>query len=172
MMENLASQLINTVLEAGFSAAGIAPAKPGAHVKEYLTWLEHYHHAEQSYLARDDYVARRQNLSLILPGVKSILVAAWEYNGVTRHTLVPDRRQGIISCYAQGEDYHTLIARKLHKIVDDFRHTNDIDLQARVYVDTGPVMERDHAVQAGLGFIGKNCNLIVPSGGSYVFLGV
>jgi len=158
-------------LELGFDAVGIAPAKAGEHLPFYLEWLAAGYHGEQSYLARPDRLARRQDLQVILPGVQSLVVVGLHYWPGSHPPEANDPARGRISCYAQGTDYHHVMQPSLEALLEFIRNQAQEPVRGRVYVDTGPLLERDHAQQAGLGFIGKNCSLIQPQRGSWLFLG-
>lgn len=170
-MASFVRQIKQDALELGFDAVGVAPAQPGQHLREYLEWLSRGYHGGQSYLARPDRVARRRDLQLIMPGVRSMIVVALHYwpGPPPATATLPGR--GRISSYAIGEDYHRVMLPRLERLHTLMRaHTGRVT-HGRAYVDTGPLLERDHAFQAGLGFIGKNTNLIRPSAGSWLFLG-
>ena len=181
-------------LELGFDSVGIAPAEPGLHLPEYLEWVARGYHGQQAYLARPDRLERRRDLNLILPGVKSLVVVGSHYwqgqpqpaplqfpptssplqfppeGGRSRGE--PDASRGQISCYAQGTDYHHLMLPRLDALLQYVRDQAGMSTRGRAYVDTGPLLERDHALRAGLGFLGKNCHLIQPRRGSFLFLGI
>ena len=154
----------------GFSQVGIIPAAPSPTLDAYLRWIDAGMHGAMGYMARPDRVARRRDLNVILPGVQSLVVVALEYG--TRaipEAVLSDPRRGRISNYAWGADYHDLMTPRLEALAEWLREQAGDDVASRVYVDTGAVLERSHAQQAGLGFIGKNTMLIHP--GSYRFLG-
>jgi len=156
-------------LELGFDAVGVAPAQAGEHLPFYLDWLAAGYHGQQSYLARPDRLARRRNLNLILPGVQSLVVVGLHYwPGPSPATPAA---HGRIACYAQGPDYHHVMLPMLEALLAFVKAETGQLVGGRTYVDTGPLLERDHALRAGLGFIGKNCNLIAPRRGSWLFLG-
>jgi epoxyqueuosine reductase len=156
----------------GFSQVGIIPAAPSPTLDAYLRWIDAGMHGAMGYMARTDRVARRRDLNVILPGVQSLVVVALEYG--TRaipEAVLSDPRRGRISNYAWGADYHDLMTPRLEALAEWLREQAGDDVASRVYVDTGAVLERSHAQQAGLGFIGKNTMLIHPRRGSYRFLG-
>jgi len=156
----------------GFSQVGIIPAAPSPTLDAYLRWIEAGLHGAMGYLARPDRVERRRDLSVILPGVQSLIVVALAYG--TRaipEALLRNPQRGRISNYAWGADYHTLMTPRLEALADWLREQSGQEVASRAYVDTGAILERSHAQQAGLGFIGKNTMLIDPRRGSYHFLG-
>jgi epoxyqueuosine reductase len=149
----------------GFSACGIVPAQPSPHLDAYLRWIDAGMHGTMGYMARPDRVARRRDLNLILPGARSLIVAALDYGGAIPASILTDPRRGRIAAYAWGVDYHELILPRLHQLADA------IAAPYKAYVDTGAILERSHAQGAGMGFIGKNTMLIHPRRGGSFFLG-
>ncbi len=156
----------------GFTDAGIIPARPSPTLDAYFRWIEARMHGDMAYLARPDRQIRRRDLNVILPGVQSLVIVTLNYatNAVPEHML-RDPRRGRISNYAWGVDYHDLMIARLEQLAGWLREQAGDDVVCRVYVDTGAILERSHAQQAGLGFIGKNTMLIHPRRGSYLFLG-
>ncbi len=156
----------------GFTQVGIIPAAPSPRLDAYLRWIEAGMHGAMDYLARPDRVARRRDLNVILPGVRSLVIVALDYGThAVPDSVLSDPRRGRISNYAWGVDYHDLIAARLEIIAAHLRAGSGDDTACRVYVDTGAILERSHAQQAGLGFTGKNTMVIHPRRGSYLFLG-
>ncbi len=156
----------------GFDLVGIASPAPPTTIERYQTWLQSGLHGDMAYLARPDAVAKRADPSLILPGVRSVVVV-----GINYHTaplpadLGDDPSRGIIARYARGDDYHDWLAARLELLAAYIQASNHEPVAYRAYVDTGPILERELAARAGLGFVGKNTNLIVPGLGSWLFLG-
>lgn len=149
---------------------GAVPVGPTVSHEVYRRWLEQGYAGEMArYLGRPDAVARRADPRRILPQTRSVLVVGVSYAGALH--LPPQPLHGRVSRYAWGEDYHRWLLSRLQALVDRLRD-NLGDFPARCYVDTGPILERDWARRAGLGWLGKNTTLIHPRLGSYVFLGV
>lgn len=122
------------------------------------------------YLTRPDAIERRLQPSRALPGARSIIVVAINYNLDDAGPInSPDRP--VVARYARGADYHDVFEQKLAELADALAEIAQRDIETRAYVDYGPVLERDHAQRAGLGWIGKNTVLINPDLGSYLFLG-
>jgi epoxyqueuosine reductase len=113
-----------------------------------------------TYLERD--AAARMRFDSILPFAKSVVAVA---------RAVPATGPGNVAAYARGEDYHRVVRRHLKAVADDLERLAPKGAHFRVCVDTAPLLEREIAVRAGLGFIGKNGMLIVPGVGSHVVLG-
>jgi epoxyqueuosine reductase len=169
---NLAERVCEKAQSLGFDLVGISPAVPVPHIDAYTTWIAKGYHGEMGYMARADRVERRENPAAILPSARSIVCVGLDYYpGPTPNA--PDRApsRGLIASYAWGQDYHDLMQPRLEELAD-FIHTEARSNTAtRAYVDTGPILERAYAAQAGLGFIGKNTCLINPQMGSWLFLG-
>ncbi len=156
----------------GFTAAGIIPTAPSQRLDAYFRWIEAGMHGEMGYMARPDRQVRRRDLDVILPGVRSLVIVALDYaTGAVPPEVLTDPRRGRIASYAWGADYHAVMTPRLEQLADWLRAEAGTDVHSRAYVDTGAILERDHAQGAGLGFIGKNTMLIHPRRGSYFFLG-
>jgi epoxyqueuosine reductase len=172
---NLAQRLKAEAARLGFNRVGIIRAAPSPTLNAYLDWINAGMHGAMRYLARADRAARRQDLAAILPGVRSLVVVALDYSTLRPPAHILDNpERGRISNYAWGMDYHDLMRPRLETLADWLQaqvHNAGHALTTRVYVDTGAVLERSHAQQAGLGFVGKNTMLIHPRAGSYFFLG-
>lgn len=153
----------------GFSIVGIMPAAPSPTLAAYYRWLQSGYHAGMGYLARPDRTARRDDLNVILPGIASLIIVGVDYGAAVPEEILTDPRRGRIAAYAWGLDYHDMMTARLEQLAAWVQHEGSIT--HRVYVDTGAILERSHAQQAGLGFIGKNTMLIRPRQGSFFFLG-
>jgi epoxyqueuosine reductase len=166
---NLVGALGEQARSLGFRLFGVAPARPSPHLDAYLRWIEAGMHGEMTYLAREDRLARRRDLTRILPDARSVVTVGLNYPPATAApTPVNDPTHGRISNYAWGADYHDVMLARLNELGDTLARGS---ASWRAYVDTGAILERSHAADAGLGFIGKNTLLIHPRYGSYLFLG-
>ncbi len=172
MSEPLEARIKARARDLGFAGAGVAGVRPSEHQALYEWWIGADHHGEMSYLARADARARRYDLSGTLSDVRSAIVVAHEYGRPDPTDFAADRARAVVARYARGADYHDAIPprlRELHRWLEaEVGHT----VAARPYVDTGPLLERELAWRAGLGWLAKNTMLIHPSRGSYFFLGV
>ncbi|MBN1564881.1 MAG: tRNA epoxyqueuosine(34) reductase QueG, partial [Anaerolineae bacterium] len=156
----------------GFTQVGIIPAAPSPHLDAYVRWIAAGMHGTMNYLARPDRQDRRRDLTVILPGVRSLVIVALDYGTqAIPKSVLTDPRRGRISNYAWGADYHAIMTPRLEQLADRLRTDSGDEVASRVYVDTGAILERSHAQQAGLGFTGKNTMLIHPRRGSFIFLG-
>ncbi len=156
----------------GFNLVGITRAEPSPTLDAYLRWIEAGMHGSMRYLARPDREARRRDLNVILPGVRSLVMVGLDYRTLELpQTLLTDPSRGRIASYAWGVDYHDVMTPRLEALTAWLQAETGQSQQQRVYVDTGAILERSHAQQAGMGFTGKNTMLIHPRRGSYFFLG-
>jgi epoxyqueuosine reductase len=156
----------------GLVMLGITPAHPSPRLDAYLRWIRAGQHGSMGYMARPDRVARRTDLSVILPGARSLIIAALDYfTGWPHAEIVESPRRGRLSNYAWGVDYHYELEGRLEALASFLRANTADQASTHVYVDTGAILERSHAEQAGLGFVGKNTMLIDPRRGSFFFLG-
>ncbi len=152
----------------GFDLVGITTCDPPPHFDAYAQWVAAGRHGTMHYLASERALARRANPRLILPECQSLLVLGMRYTPQT--TEEPAPTQGRVASYAWGDDYHELIPPRLQALVAFIEAETGAPVPNRWYTDTGPVLERDLAQRAGLGWIGKNTCLIAPRVGSYFFL--
>ncbi len=153
-------QLVALACELGFDACRFARADAPQHAREFHDWLASGAAGEMTYMQRN--ADRRCDPQQVLPGASSVVVLGLNYYQGTNI-----QRSGRIARYAWGDDYHPLIEKKL-AVIDEF-------LSARggvqkCYVDTGPMLERDHAAAAGIGWQGKSTMLLNRKLGTWFFL--
>lgn len=154
-------------LECGFDAVGIAEAVALADEAEHFaTWLERGFHATMNWMERS--ADKRRDVRQIVPGARSVVVVARTYDTPERH---PKDAAGKISRYAWGDDYHDVLAEPLSNLAQRMKEI-DPTMEHRRYIDTGPVLEKQWAVRAGLGWQGKHSNVLRRDIGSFFFLGV
>ncbi|HUO06852.1 MAG TPA: tRNA epoxyqueuosine(34) reductase QueG [Phycisphaerae bacterium] len=169
---SLSSLLKRLALDTGFTLAAISRAKPSAHPDAYHQWIADKKHGEMHYLATA--IDHRLDISQKFPWARSILSLALAYHQPTppQDSSLKTQDSGKIARYAWGRDYHKILEAKLRILERTLRtalpHT---DIIARAYVDTGPLLERELAANAGLGWIGKHTLLIHPTYGSFFLLG-
>ncbi len=152
----------------GFAAVGFAPARPTDFADEVRSWLRAGHHGTMEFLERD--LAVRLDPTRILEGVKWFIMVGDQYapRGDTGDSV--REREGRIARYARGRDYHQVMKKRLHRMADTMRERFP-GAEFRSFVDTAPVLEREVAALAGLGWQAKNTMLIHPRLGSYLLLG-
>jgi epoxyqueuosine reductase len=159
----LAGSVKALAAELGFDRVAIGPALPPDHGAEFRRWVEAGHAGTMGYLERR--MEERLDPARLLPGAASIVcVALGYYQGE-----VDDPTWEPVARYAWGRDYHEVMGPRLERVA---AHLRESGARCRAYVDTGPVLERDLAARAGLGWIGKNTMLLHPSLGSWFFIGV
>ncbi len=167
-----AARIRDQARELGFSLCGLTPAEPSPTLASYLRWIRRGMHGEMAYMARPDRVRRRQDLREILPGARSLIIVGLDYHACfADEDALNDPARGRIASYAWGLDYHRVLGLRLESFAEWILENSGGALDQKVYVDTGALLERSHAQQAGLGFIGKNTMLIHPRRGSSFFLG-
>ncbi len=155
------SRLKAQALGLGFDLAGIATLGPAETAPAFEQWLAAEHHGEMDYLRRG--AELRGDTTRPEPGMISAVVVALDYGG-----RQPD---GPIARYARGDDYHRVMWDRLDELLTWVRAERGAAVRGRSYADTGPILERDLARRAGLGWFGKNTMLINPRMGSFFFIG-
>src|SRR5437763_7064766 len=174
---DLKSRLIDFSRELDFDSCRVAACDSPPHVDEFQTWLKNGAHGEMQYMARGE--EKRSGPEKSLPGAKSIIVVGLNYFQGDQENAGETVRAGLalaateepvrgrIARYAWGDDYDDVIARKLEKIETFLCNLGG---KQKCYVDTGPVLERDYAAQAGIGWHGKSTMLIDEKLGTWFFL--
>lgn len=145
----------------GFDPVGITALGPVESYAAFASWLERGYAGDMTYLERG--AAKRADTRLPFPGARSAVVVALDYGG-----REPD---GPVARYARGDDYHDVMVARLDELHRWIGEELGHPVAGKAYVDTGPILERDLARKAGLGWIGKNTMLINPRRGSFFFLG-
>jgi epoxyqueuosine reductase len=161
----LKQRLLSFAREIGFDSCRIAACGSPPHGEEFRNWLDEGGHGEMSYMERGK--EKRCDPQKVLPGACSIAVLALNYFQGKTQAGGTSAATGRIARYAWGDDYHDLIANKLDKIDEFLRAFGG---QQKYYVDTGPVLERDYAARAGIGWHGKSTMLIDERLGTWFFL--
>jgi len=155
----------------GFTLAGVTTPEPPPHLATFEHWLDTGRHGNMAYLADQRARARRKDPLQILPECKSILVLAAPYSDPkSAEALDIPAPTGRLAAYAWGDDYHNVFIPRLQELIVFIEEQVDHSVPNRYYTDTGPILERDLAQRAGLGWIGKNTCLINPKHGSYFLL--
>ncbi len=161
----LKAQLVSYAQQIGFDSCRIAVCRTPAHATEFRDWLREGEHGEMNYMKRGE--EKRCDPLKVLPGARSIVVLALNYFQGEQERLSHSAATGRIARYAWGDDYHEVIGTKLDEVDQFLRRFGG---QQKYYVDTGPILERDHAAQAGIGWHGKNTMLIDERLGTWFFL--
>ncbi|HVR70674.1 MAG TPA: tRNA epoxyqueuosine(34) reductase QueG, partial [Vicinamibacteria bacterium] len=168
-MDLLAAALTDTVkaraAELGFDRVAVGPAGPPPHAAAFHRWIDAGHAGTMGYLGRR--ADERADPRRVLPGARSVVCVALNYY---QGDPPPDPSWLPVARYAWGRDYHDVMVPRLTEICQHLLRAGRA--RSRAYVDTGPVLERDLAARAGLGWIGKNTMLLHPALGSWFFIGV
>ena len=157
----------------GFLQVGFAPATTPPHAEAYLDWLSQGSHGEMRWMEREDSVRRRLDPREALPGCRTLVMVSLGYAPTPESESAEtpgDARRALVATYAAGRDYHLEFEQRLERLASLLRDRWP-SAAAKPYVDYGPVLERDHAQRAGLGWVGKNTMLIHPKLGSWTLLG-
>jgi epoxyqueuosine reductase len=149
----------------GFLLCGITTPEPPPHLAQYKDWLAAGRHADMHYLDTARAVEGRASPSKLLPGCQSIIVLAAPYPAPSAQI-----KTGQIAAYARSTDYHNVFPPRLEALADWITRRANQPINWRAFTDTAPILEKDLAQRAGLGWIGKNSCLIHPQLGSYLLL--
>lgn len=164
-MQTSSTLIKSKAIELGFSACGIAPVRKLEEEEVRLqNYLNQNYHGEMGYMA--NHFEKRLDPEKLVPGAKSIIVVLLNYfpEQLQTGSGVP-----LISKYAYGKDYHFVIKEKLQQLFN-FINDNIVPIEGRIFTDSAPVLERAWAVQAGLGWIGKNGLLLNKEMSSFFFI--
>ena len=162
---SLTGQIRQRARDLGFTAIGFTPADPLAGAQFYARWVAMGYAGQMHYLEK--YLDKREDPRQLVPGARTAICLGMDYY---QPSPEPDPLHGQIACYARGDDYHQLIKKRLAELWEFILGITDADTQGRYFVDTAPVLERELAQRAGLGWWGKNTCLIDKRRGSYFFL--
>lgn len=175
------SALQQRARELGFDVCRVTSAAPPASAAQLTRWLEAGHHGEMAWLARN--ADKRIDPTQVLAGVRSVVCLAVSYAAPGDVAVTKSRAQkssateslaapvsGVVARYARHADYHDVLAAPLRQLTDFLNDLGGPDTRSLWYVDTGPILERDLAQRAGVGFIGKHTNLISRELGNWFFL--
>ena len=155
----------NKAIELGFISCGIS--KSGFledEVYRFEYWLKNNYHGKMSYMERN--FDKRMDTTKLVEGSKSVISLLYNYYPENK---IDDKNNFKISKYAYGKDYHFIIKDKLKTLLNDMREEIG-DIHGRVFVDSAPILERAWAKKSGLGWVGKNTNLINKKTGSFFFI--
>ena len=174
LLKDLKEKIKARSRQLGFSLTGVTLPQPPSHYSTFENWLIQGHHGTMHYLANERSRTRRTNPLEILPECNSILVLATPYQPNQWSSSEEYQDQGEvrarIASYAQGADYHDIIPARMQELVQFIEEQVGGPVKNRYYTDTGPILERDLAQRAGIGWIGRNTCLINPKAGSYFFI--
>jgi len=160
----LAQAVKARAIELGFDRVAIGPAKPPDHAAAFEQWLDAGYAGTMDYLTRTRH--ERIDPNRLLPGARAIVAVALSY------ATEEDGDWQSVARYARGRDYHEVIRPRLETLCEYLSEAGGSDVRSRAAIDTSAVLERDLAARAGLGWIGKNTNLLASDLGSYFFIGI
>src|ERR671914_1301045 len=165
----LSSRIKEQAQQLGFELVGISAVKPAPHEQSFAQWLREGFAGKLDYMRRTELLRRDPNK--LVPWAVSIVSVGMNYYTAFGRAESSHEPRGWVSRYAWGDDYHDLMKAKLESLLERVKKLHDAPVVGRAFVDSGPVLERDFAGVAGLGWIGKNTHLISPKRGSWFFLG-
>ena len=154
--------------ELGFDDCRFTTADPPGSAEAYQNWLAGKNHGEMAWLERN--AAKRIDPQKILAGAKTVICLAASYDGANSKSKIQNPKSGIIARYARFDDYHDVLGERLKGLTEFVNQLGGGATRSLWYVDTGPILERDFAQRAGIGFIGKHTNLISRRLGNWIFL--
>jgi len=168
-------------LELGFDECRFTSSAAPASAAQFARWLAHKNHGDMGWLERT--AGKRTEPRTVLPGAKSVICLAASYSERDQCRVASDpavaptprhsslvTRHGIIARYARFRDYHDVLGERLRSLTAFVNGLGGADTRSLWYVDTGPLLERDLAQRAGLGFVGKHTNVISRKLGNWIFL--
>jgi epoxyqueuosine reductase len=163
-------QIRQRARELGFDDCRFTSAHPPTHARQFQEWLAQQRHGAMAYLQRNAH--KRVQPDLVLRDIQSIITLAASYAEKSHEATapVPRLRSGLVARYARFTDYHDVLTEPLTQLSEYIQKLGDPTIRCLWYVDTGPLLERDLAERAGLGFIGKHTNLISRQLGNWIYL--
>lgn len=167
----LVAQIRQWGAELGFQQIGVADVDISADEQRLMHWLELRRHGSMGYMSRHG--RRRARPQELVPGTIRVISARMDYlppDAASPDAVLADPQRGYISRYALGRDYHKLLRRRLAQLAEKIE-ARCSGTKYRAFVDSGPILEKAFARDAGLGWIGKHTNLLNRNAGSWFFLG-
>jgi epoxyqueuosine reductase len=164
-------QLIQAKAESlGFNFSGVTTASQTPHFKKFLSWLDKKQYGQLNFLQKDYVVDSRRDPSILLKDAQSVIILGVNYGPRKINQQGNRKNETRIAAYAHYTDYHKIIRSKASELMRQINFQKSGKINYRIFIDSGPVMEKDFAYAAGLGWIGKNSLLIHPKFGSFSFL--
>jgi epoxyqueuosine reductase len=163
---DLKREIVERARALGFDSCKVTAATPPRHGEEFQAWLRDGAAGEMAWMGRGS--DKRSDLQKVLPGARSVIMVALNYFQGEEAAQPEHARRGRIARYAWGDDYHEVMLRKLEQLSVFLAGLGGTQ---KCYVDTGPILERDYAAEAGVGWHGKSTMLIDQKLGTWFFLG-
>jgi epoxyqueuosine reductase len=154
----------------GFNFSGITNVNQTPHFEEFLTWLEKKQYGQLEFLQKNYVIDSRCDPSKLLLDAQSMIILGVNYRPIITNEQACTKDETRIAAYAQYVDYHKIIRSKASELMEQINFQKSEKINYRIFIDSGPVMEKDFAFAAGLGWIGKHSLLIHPMFGSFTFL--
>ena len=155
-------------LELGFDACRFTTAAAPASAEQFQNWLDGKRHGEMTWLQRT--APKRVDPQRVLSGARSVICLAASYETKIPNSELRTPNSGVVARYARFADYHDVLGQQLKELTATVNQLGGGGTRSRWYVDTGPLLERDFAQSAGLGFIGKHTNVISRQFGNWILL--
>lgn len=162
----LTASIKQIILNIGFDKVGISSPELPPKSKFLEKWLNKNYHGEMKWM--ENYKGKRLDIKKLYPDAKSVISVAHNYYSPEKHSSF--KQHGKISRYAWGEDYHSIIKKKLKTVLLHIKKIN-ANIEGQICVDSAPVMDKLWAEKAGIGWQGKHTNIISKEFGSWIFLG-
>ena len=169
MIDELKERIRRRAQDIGLAFLGVCQAGPVTGFDHYVEWANAGLAGAMQWMSRD--LQKRSDPRTLMPGCRTVLVAGMNYGTGNGPALKASVLTGTIARYARGSDYHEVLKDRLTCLLSAAEEEAEHSIEGRIYVDTGPLLERDLAFAAGLGWRAKNTHLIHPRLGSYFFLG-
>ncbi len=169
--EILMQQIKTEAKRLGFLQIGISFAAPPHHFQTFQSWIAESFHGNMDYLQRNDLLEKRKNPTKLFQKAISIITLIYPCYPLN---ITENKEQtkffGQVASFSFNEDYHTLLQQKAEHLCEFISAKFHKNINYKICVDSSPILEREYAVQSGLGWIGKNANFISPTFGSFVLL--
>jgi epoxyqueuosine reductase len=168
-LQELENEIKAEAYRLGFSLCGITTAERLTQYARYQEWLNGGFNAEMKYLATDYHCNTRRDPHILMPSVRSILCLGFPYSLHSLDVLLKKDKL-LAAGYASGIDYHLEVPKRLTQLVSRIEALCDKNIESKFFTDSAPILERELANRAGLGWIGRNSCLINPAVGSSFLL--
>jgi epoxyqueuosine reductase len=155
-------------LELGFDDCRFTSADSPPNARQFQDWLAEKKFGEMSWIERN--AEKRIEPQKVLANAKSVIVLAASYHSESQKPEVRNQKSGAVARYGQFDDYHDVLSKRLKSLAQFVNEIGGEETRSLWYVDTGPILERDFAQRAGIGFVGKHTNLISRKLGNWIFL--
>ncbi len=169
-MEILKEQVRTYCRSLGFSLVSFSAPEKAEHFSKFQEWVKKGHQAGMQYLSSEHALFLRENPRNLMPSCQTILILAYPYLPIPLNLPLEKKAVPMIAAYACRKDYHVFLPPLLERIIEFIRDKTGDPIQSKYYTDSGPLLERELACQAGMGWIGKNSCLIHEEIGSFFFL--